>query len=440
MNAVESWGRYPRAQQELTRCDWSCDPFPAIPAGKSVLPFGLGRSYGDSCLNDGGALLLTRAMNRLLAFDPAAGLLRCEGGASLDAILRFAVPRGWFLGTTPGTKFVTVAGAVANDVHGKNHHRVGTFGSHVRRFELLRSDGSRLICSPVENAGLFSATIGGLGLTGLITWVEFALRPIRSSMIDIESVKFRNLDDFFEVSAESDKAFEYTVSWVDCLARGDSLGRGIMIRGNHAPEGIGGLDPHRPPRFSIPFNFPAIALNTLSVKAFNALYYARLRQRVTSAVKHYDGFFYPLDALHHWNRIYGRRGFFQYQFTVPFSSDNAAIREVFQRISHSGQGSFLAVLKTFGDIPSPGMLSYPSPGITLALDFPNQGAPTAALFAELNSVVLAAGGRFYPAKDAAMPPAAFEQSYPNWRKFSAFIDPAFSSSFWRRVTRPQDTP
>jgi FAD/FMN-containing dehydrogenase len=400
----------------------------------------LGRSYGDSCLNDGGALLSTRRMGRILDFHPQSGIIRCEAGTSLDAILRFAVPRGWFLITTPGTKFVTVGGAVANDIHGKNHHRVGAFGAHVRRFELLRSDGSRLICSPLENPGLFAATIGGLGLTGLLTWVEFSLRPIVNSMISVESVKFRNLDEYFEVSAESDKAFEYTVSWVDCLATGPALGRGIMVRGNHAPEGIGGLDPHRPPALAIPIDFPSFALNTLSVKAFNTLYYARLRQRITVALKHYDPFFYPLDAIHHWNRIYGRRGFLQYQCTLPHSPDAAALREVFQIIALSGQGSFLAVLKTFGDIPSPGMLSYPSPGITLALDFPNNGSRTAALFDQLNTVVMRAGGRFYPAKDAAMPPAAFQQSYPNWRQFSAFIDPAFSSSFWRRVTRPQGTP
>jgi len=436
MNHLESWGRYPKTTQNVRQVRWSSDTLPNAREGELFLPFGLGRSYGDGCLNDGGTLLATRAMNRFLDFDPGTGILRCEAGASLDAILQFAVPEGWFLPTTPGTKFVTVGGAVANDVHGKNHHRAGTFGCHVKRFELLRSDGRRLVCSPTENPQLFAATIGGLGLTGLITWVEFALRPIASAMIDVESVKIRNLDDFFEVSDESDKAFEYTVAWVDCLARGTALGRGILMRGNHAKE-AGELRTHRQPRLNVPLDFPSLALNHLSVQAFNTLYYGRLKQRVTRAVKHYDPFFYPLDAVNHWNRIYGRRGFFQYQFTIPFSSNAGAIREVFERIAKSGQGSFLAVLKTFGDIPSPGMLSYPSPGITLALDFSNKGERTFKLFEQLNSVVMEAGGRYYPAKDAWMPPEAFARSYPNWEQFQAFIDPSFSSSFWRRVTRAE---
>jgi FAD/FMN-containing dehydrogenase len=438
MNQLESWGRYPKTTQNARAVRWSCDSFPSAGEGEALLPYGLGRSYGDSCLNDGGTLLVTRSMNRLLDFDPQTGIVRCEAGTSLDAILQFAVPRGWFLPTTPGTKFVTVGGAVANDVHGKNHHRVGTFGCHVKRFELLRSDGQRLVCSAGENGPLFAATIGGLGLTGLMTWVEFALRPIASAMMEVESVKIRNLDDYFEVSVESDKDFEYTVAWVDCLAQGPALGRGILMRGSHAREGE--LRVHGQPRLAVPVDFPAMALNQFSVRAFNTLYYGRLRQRLTREVKHYDPFFYPLDAIHHWNRIYGRRGFFQYQFTVPFSPEAGAIREVFARIAKSGQGSFLAVLKTFGSIRSPGMLSYPSPGITLALDFANQGDKTFELFEQLNTVVMQAGGRYYPAKDAWMPPEAFMKSYPNWEQFRAFIDPAFSSSFWRRVTRTEARP
>jgi FAD/FMN-containing dehydrogenase len=413
---------------------WSCDRLPAVDEGRKMLAYGLGRSYGDCCLNDGGALVGTAAMKRIIAFDPESGWIRCEAGISLDELLTFMVPRGWFLPTTPGTRYITVGGAVANDVHGKNHHHAGTFGRHVRRFELLRSDGSRRVCSPRENSEWFSATIGGIGLTGLITWVEFSLRKIGSAMIEMESIKFRNLDDFFKISAESDKEFEHTVAWVDCLASGDALGRGIFMRGNHAPAG-GPLMAHKPPKLSVPLDFPAAALNTLSVKLFNVLYYGRIRRRLTKSVLHYGPFFYPLDSLNNWNRIYGRRGFFQYQFVVPFSSDAAAIREIFGRIANSGQGSFLAVLKTLGNLPSPGMMSFPSPGITLALDFPNQGARTLQLFDELDRVVLAAGGRFYPAKDARMSSECYLKSYPRWKEFSEFIDPAFSSSFWRRVTQ-----
>jgi len=440
MQTVECWGRYPTVHQAVKHISWSSESLPACRPGETVLPHGLGRSYGDSCLNAGGAVIVTSAMNRLLAFDAATGVIRCEAGASLDAILQFATPRGWFLPTTPGTKFVTLAGAIANDVHGKNHHRAGTFGRHVKQFELLRSDGRRLLCSPTENPEWFSATIGGLGLTGLITWADLGLRPISSAMIDVESIKFRNLDEFFEVSAESDKASEYTVAWVDCMAQGRSLGRGIMMRGNHAANGGGTLQTHRQPRLNVPLDFPSFALNALSVKAFNTVYYARLRQRLTRACVHYDPFFYPLDAVKNWNRIYGKRGFFQYQFVVPFSGDSSAIREVFARIAKSGQGSFLAVLKTFGELKSPGMMSFPSPGVTLALDFPNKGTKTFELFAQLDRFLISAGGRFYPAKDARMPAECFVKSYPNLEKFRAFIDPAFSSSFWRRVTGTEDQP
>jgi FAD/FMN-containing dehydrogenase len=399
-----------------------------------MLPFGLGRSYGDSCLNDGGDLLVTESLDHILAFDEEQGRIRCESGVTLDALLRVIVPRGWFLPTTPGTKFITVGGAIANDIHGKNHHRSGTFGCHVTRFELLRSTGERMICSPGENTAWFAATVGGLGLTGLITWAEFQLRSIANSMIEVESLKFANLDEFFEISTKSDADFEYTVSWVDCLAKGPSLGRGIFLRGNHASAENQSLSLHRPPRLGMPVEFPSFALNRFTIQAFNTLYYARSARAIGRKTVHYDSFFYPLDALNHWNRVYGKRGFFQYQFVVPFSADRQVIREIFTRIAASGQGSFLAVLKTFGERKSPGMLSFPAPGVTLALDFPNQGADTLALFDVLDQIVLAAGGRIYPAKDARMPARIFQDCYPGWQDFRQYLDPAFSSSFWRRVS------
>lgn len=433
LQPAASWGRYFNTRSLMRPIHWSCDPLPAIPGGRSMLPYGLGRSYGDCCLNDEGALVPTAGMNRILAFDPHTGVIRCEAGACLDDILQFIVPRGWFLPTTPGTKYITVGGAVANDVHGKNHHGAGTFGRHVHSFELLRSDGRRLLCSPRENPEWFAATIGGIGLTGLVTWVEFSLRKIASAMIEMETIKFPNLDDFFQISAESDKTFEHTVAWVDCLAGGSELGRGLFMRGNHAAAGP--LVPHQPPKLAVPMDFPAIALNTLSVKIFNALYYDRVHERLAESTVHYGPFFYPLDSIQQWNRIYGRRGFFQYQIVVPFSADAAAIREIFARIARSGQGSFLAVLKTLGGLKSPGLMSFASPGVTLALDFPNRGPRTLQLFDDLDRIVLAAGGRFYPAKDARMSPECFVASYPEWKKFAEFIDPAFSSSFWRRVTR-----
>jgi FAD/FMN-containing dehydrogenase len=435
LQPMESWGRYPESRSVRRSINWSCDSLPAHDRSRKVLPYGMGRSYGDCCLNDGGEVIATSGMNRVLAFDLESGLIRCEAGVCLDDLLKLIVPRGWFLPVTPGTRYITVGGAVANDVHGKNHHHVGTFGCHVRQFELLRSDGRRIICSPRENSEWFAVTIGGIGLTGLITWVEFSLRKIASAMIEMETIKLGNLDDFFQISAESDQEFEHTVAWVDCLARGPALGRGIFMRGNHAPASAGPLHAHQSPKLSVPLDFPTAALNIHTVTAFNTLYYGRVWQRMSRSVLHYGPFFHPLDSINQWNRIYGRRGFFQYQFVVPFSSDAAAVREIFERIARSGQGSFLAVLKTLGNKKSAGMMSFPMPGITLALDFSNGGAGTLKLFDELDRVVMEAGGRLYPAKDARMSPEFYVKSYPQYREFSNYIDPAFSSSFWRRVTK-----
>ena len=430
---LQSWGRNPRTVQSACPLFWSTERLPQTP-GRTVLPFGLGRSYGDSCLNDENVLLLTRSLGHILEFDVENGLLRCEAGVSLDEILRLIVPHRWFLPTTPGTKFVTVGGAIANDVHGKNHHRAGTFGCQVTQFELLRSNGERWLCSPSHNREWFEATIGGLGLTGLITWAELKLRRIASSQLEMESVKFHDLDEFFAISADSDRRFEYTVAWLDCLAGGNSLGRGIFLRGNHAGPEVNILAPHCPPHIAVPLDFPEVALNHFSIRAFNTWYYSRQGRKTVAHTVPYDRFFYPLDAINHWNRIYGRRGFFQYQFVVPMTSDQQSIRRMLTRITASGQGSFLAVLKTFGAAKSPGLLSFPRPGVTLALDFPNRGTGTLALLEALDRIVLDAGGRIYPAKDARMSPRMFQESYPEWRQFRQWIDPQFSSSFWRRVT------
>lgn len=433
MTRYQSWGNFPRPEsQEVYPLHWLSEVvLPGAPS--SLLPYAYGRSYGDSCLNDGGALLAVGRLNRLIAFDDATGVVRAEAGISLEKLLEFAVPRGYFLPVTPGTKYISLGGAIANDVHGKNHHRAGTFGRHVRAFELLRSDGARIVCSETENAEMFRATVGGLGLTGLILWVELALRPIAGATIASDSVKFGSVDDFFAISAESDEAFEYTVAWVDCSSRGRKLGRGLFTRGNHAP---GPLVASSKPKLAAPIDAPNFALNRWTVQAFNTLYYNKQRQQVLSKEGHYESFFYPLDAVGAWNRIYGERGFLQYQFVLPFSGDTTAIREVFDRIAASKQASFLAVLKMFGDLPSPGLLSFPRPGVTLALDFANGGAKTMTLLEELDGVVHASGGRVYPAKDARMSAAHFQAFYPEWRTFEAYIDPRFSSSFWRRVTDP----
>lgn len=429
-----SWGRYPRLRQEAVHLRWRDEPLPlAGHEGRRVLPYGNGRSYGDSCLNEGGVLLDGRGLDRLIAFDPATGVLRCEAGVLFAAILELVVPQGWFIPATPGTQLLTVGGAIANDVHGKGHHRDGTFGSRVRCFELLRSDGARLLCSPAENPDWFAATIGGLGLTGVILWAEVQLKRIANPFIDSETIRCRSLDEFLAVSGESDRDYEYTVAWIDCVARGRALGRGLFMRGNHAPA-LCGARPRAPGRRSFPVEPPVSLVNGLSLRAFNFLYYHRqLRPRERSVV-HYAPFFYPLDAIDRWNRMYGPRGFLQYQCAVPWGPGEAAMREILERIAASGLGSFLGVVKVFGARRSPGLLSFPRPGITLALDFPNRGPKTFALLERLDEVTRQAGGAVYPAKDARMSPESFRAYYPQWEQLKPFIDPRFSSSFWRRVT------
>jgi len=430
----ESWGRYPNAHHRAVLvARWRDDPLPLPSPDLSVLPFGNGRSYGDVCLNDSQALIDARPLDRFLAFDPATGRLGCEGGVLLSEILDLVVPRGWFLPVTPGTRFVTVGGAIANDVHGKNHHRAGTFGCHIRAFELLRSDGSRRLCSPDENADYFRATIGGLGLTGLITWAELQLRKIDNPYIAEETVRYRSLDEFFTLSAESDRNCEYTVAWIDCLASGAGLGRGVFIRGNHA-----GATPAREPRaprlkLAVPLTPPISAINWATLRAFNAAYYYGHPAGRHAGTVHYAPFFYPLDSVADWNRIYGPKGFLQYQFVVPHGQGAEAVREVLQRIARAGTGSFLAILKVFGEPASPGLLSFPAPGLTLALDFPNRGPKTFDLLARLDEVVRQAGGRLYPAKDARMRGEDFRTAYPSWPELEALRDPRFDSSFWRRV-------
>lgn len=428
--AYASWGRYPRVAQRRLAIGDRGAPLPA--AEGLLLPYGNGRSYGDSCLNAGGTVLATRGLDRFIAFDPACGVLRCEAGVLLDEILALVVPQGWFLPVTPGTRFVTVGGAIANDVHGKNHHRAGTFGHHVRRFELLRSDGSRRECSAQDNADWFGATIGGLGLTGLMTWVELQLRRIANPWIVGETLRFRSLAEFARLSQAADADHEYTVAWIDCAAAPGT--RGLFMRGNHAPA----LPAARPAaaarRLRVPFTPPLSLIGGPTLRAFNALYYHRpVGGRGRAAVSHYEPFFYPLDGILDWNRVYGPRGFLQYQCAVPVVGGLEALDEVLGRIAASGTGSFLAVLKQFGALESPGWLSFPRPGFTLALDFPNRGPATFVLLDRLDEIVAAAGGALYPAKDARMSGALFRAAYPAWERFAAYIDPRFSSSFWRRV-------
>jgi FAD/FMN-containing dehydrogenase len=408
-------------------------PLPDV-CGQTMLPFGNGRSYGDSCLNDGGVLLDCRGLNRFIGFDQQQGTIACEAGVLLADILDLTVPAGWFLAVTPGTKFVTVGGAIANDVHGKNHHRMGTFGRHVTRLELLRSDGRRLLCSRDAYPEWFAATVAGMGLTGLITWAEFQLLPIGGSAIDQETVRFSSLRDFPALARESDKAFDYSVAWIDSLATGTALGRGLLMRGNHATANLAHKRA-RQPHFSLPFRPPVPLINRATLRLFNALYYRKQRQVRRRALVPYDSFFYPLDSIAHWNRLYGPGGLYQHQCVLPMADGLAAVQEMLERTQAAGIGSFLTVLKLFGELPSPGLLSFPRPGLSLTLDFANSGAQALALLDDLDLVVRQAGGRVCPYKDGRMSAEVFQASFPQWRAMAPFIDPKFSSSFWRRVTR-----
>jgi FAD/FMN-containing dehydrogenase len=428
-----SWGNLARSSYVVYALRSRSDEFPAIPVGSTILPRGNGRSYGDSCLNPGGALLLTRSLDRFIAFDRDAGLITCEAGVLLADILQLTVPAGWFLAVVPGTSAVTVGGAIANDVHGKNHHRAGTFGCHVRELELLRSDGQRLTCSPETNADWFGATVGGLGLTGLITYAQLQLRRTAGAGMDLEVIRFANLDEFFRLSEVSDQNFEYTVAWIDCLSRGKSLGRGLFERANHSASPME-YPKLRMGHVAVPFTPPFSLVNAATLRLFNFLYYHRpgaTRRRRES----FQSFFFPLDSVANWNRLYGPRGFYQYQCVIPGQTGPEMTAHLLEKIARSGQGSFLAVLKQFGSLSSPGMLSFPRCGVTLALDFPNTGARIERLFRELDEIVVAAGGRLYPAKDARMTAELFGNTYVRWREFARYVDPACSSGFWRRTTQ-----
>lgn len=431
MRAYHSWGRYPAATPSgVLPVVWRSDPPALDRVAGPVLPYACGRSYGDSCLNDGGLLLDVCRLDRLIAFDEERGLLRCEAGVTLAEILALTVPRGWFLPVLPGTRWVSVGGAIANDIHGKNHHRAGTFGAHVTRLELLRSSGERIVCSPGDP--LFAATVGGLGLTGLILWAEIRLKRVPGAGIAMERIRFPDLDAFFALAAE-DHAFEYTVAWVDCLARGQRLGRGIYMRGNHAALDGATPSPLRPARLRVPVDAPAGLLNGLTLGLFNEAYYRcqlRTRRRMTVP---YAPFFFPLDGVGDWGRLYGPRGFLQYQCVVPDEPGGEPIRTILERISRSGEPASLAVLKRFGSVRSPGLLSFPREGITLAVDFAFRGRATLELLDDLDAVVRESGGSVYPAKDARMSAESFRAFFPAHERFAAERDPKFSSSFWRRV-------
>lgn len=430
MALVSSWGNLEHSCQEVVGLS---DRFSVSKVFQNLnsnfIPRGNGRSYGDVCTNSNGKLLWTAFLNHFIDFDPLKETVTVEAGMSLKILQRFLVPRGFMLPVTPGTQEITVGGAIANDVHCKNHHMYGTFGHHVKAFSLCRSSGEVLYCTPEENAGYFSATIGGLGLTGLITEATLKLKRIKGSWINAENVPYGNLNEFFELAKKSEDKYEHTVAWIDCITgKGD---RGIFMRGNNSDR-----DDYVDPKdgFAIPFTPPFSLVNSLSLRIFNKLYYWRQQLQSKPFWVHYEKFFYPLDGIRQWNRIYGPKGFYQYQCVVPYSDGLDAISEIQTQIASAGCGSFLGVLKTFGKKDAAGMLSFPMEGFTYALDFPNKGKSTVKLFQRLDSVVRNAHGRLYLAKDARQSVEMFEAGYgEKLEEFLKYVDPMCSSDMSRRL-------
>jgi L-gulonolactone oxidase len=427
---ISAWGRLSHEALPVHAPAFAADGARMLQDAQGfILPRGLGRSYGDVGLNKDG-VIDTTGMDRLIAADWDEGVVTAEAGMSLDALLKIAAPRGWFLPVTPGTRFVTLGGAVANDVHGKNHHVAGTFGGHVTALGLARSSGEVLRLTPGDNTQMFAATVGGLGLTGLILWVELKLMSIGSTDIEMETLPLKGLEDFFRIDEDS-QVWPYTVAWIDCLARGRRMGQGLYMRGRHAA--VGPLKSHGEPKRSVPFEAPQGLLNPLTLSAFNLAY--RSRPWATGRARTpYEPFFYPLDGIANWNRLYGPRGFYQFQGAVPYAGGADTLARLLETVAEARQGSFLTVLKRFGTRASPGLLSFPLPGVTFALDFPNRGEEALRLVRRLNDITVAAGGRLYPAKDAAMTPDQFQASYPGWRDLESHRDPKILSDFWRRVT------
>jgi decaprenylphospho-beta-D-ribofuranose 2-oxidase len=409
---IYGWGRYPKLDSQVLEPLSASQCASTLKTSSPLIALGLGRSYGDSALAP--LVLSTRYINHFQAFDEVTGLLTCAAGVSLDSILRNFVKRGWFLPVTPGTRFVTVGGAIASDVHGKNHHKDGTFCTHVVEIKLLLGNGECVTASPAENADLFHATCGGMGLTGIILSASVQLRRISASDIVETTIKAPSLDavlEAFEVHAAS----TYSVAWIDCLARGAKLGRSLLMLGDHVNDGALAMKTHSPKR--VPFYLPAVWLNQTTVQVFNTFYFHRVRHRQSQRRVAFEPFFFPLDALAHWNRVYGKPGFVQYQFVLPKAAGVAGLREVLECIAQSGLGSFLAVLKVFG-AANDNLLSFPVGGYTLALDFKVE--PTVfKLLNTLDAIVLHYGGRLYLTKDARMSEATFKAGYPRWQEFEA---------------------
>lgn len=399
----------------------------------SMLGFGNGRSYGDSCQNSSGVLVDMRCRNRILGFDPATGVLTAEAGVFLSDIIEFAAPHGFFPAVVPGTKYVTLGGAIANDIHGKNHHRRGTFGCHVLSLSLLRSDGSEYECSRAKNRNLFAATIGGMGLTGLVMTATIRLMKVSSLEIEETVTPLGSLEDYFDLAADADEANEYAVAWIDQLASGKREGRGLLLTGNHARGRVDKSQSTGKSLLAVPFQPPLNLLNRPFVRMFNTAYRFAKSRGKARRFSSYTSFFFPLDGVADWNRLYGPRGLVQHQSVIPETEARGAIPALMRAAREAGDASFLTVLKRFGGLASPGVLSFPRPGYTLTLDFAYRGPRTVDLLQKLSLITIEAGGAVNPYKDAHMSAETFAVSLPAWPELEVWRDPVFMSDFWSRT-------
>jgi decaprenylphospho-beta-D-ribofuranose 2-oxidase len=416
---ITNWNNYPVIEADEISFDYDRELTTKL-NGHPTIPHGNGRCYGDASLS--ASVVNTLRFDKILSFDVEKGIITCQSGLLLSDLLQVIVPRGWFLPVTPGTKFITVGGAVASDVHGKNHHVDGSFSRHVYNMSVLLGTDQIVQCSRQNFADLFWATCGGMGLTGVILDVTFQLKKIETSFIRQKQIKAENLDEAMVLFAEYSD-YMYSVAWIDCLKTGRQFGRSILILGEHAsPDEVSykhsKLAAKEKSLLTVPFHFPNFILNTWTVKAFNALYYAKNYQKSMESTVHYDGFFYPLDSILSWNRIYGKRGFVQYQFVLPLNASKEGLKDILARISKRGMGSFLAVLKLFGEQND--LISFPMKGYTLALDFPMKPGLMEFLD-ELDEVVAEMGGRIYLSKDARMRSQIFWETYPRANEFKEII-------------------
>jgi decaprenylphospho-beta-D-ribofuranose 2-oxidase len=409
---ISGWGRHPVIDSNLLLANETSQFKEKLQGGFSGIVYANGRSYGDSALSDN--VLLTSAINHFVNFDDHSGVVTCEAGVLLADLIDVFVPKGWFLPVTPGTKFVTVGGAIASDVHGKNHHHDGCFSKFIIEFDLMLPSGDIVTCSNANYSDLFHATCGGMGLTGIILKATLRLKKIASATVNVTTIKAESLTEVLELFDEHDGA-AYSVAWLDCLKTGSQFGRSLLMLGEHAESGS--LVSANSKSLAVPVEVPGFVLNNYSISMFNHFYYQKVKTTEAHTTESIDKYFYPLDGIHHWNRLYGKHGFVQYQFVIPRENGKEGLAKILTQVVNSRKASFLSVLKLFGPENS-NYLSFPMEGYTMALDFAVK-PDLWRLLDHLDELVLQYGGRVYLAKDARMSEQVFKQSYPRWEKFVA---------------------